>query len=154
MRKFSAIKSAVASKIKSFFKLSTLKKPPVLYKTFLFLLFGYLLIKVPFNLPNTILMPFYFLAALAGLRLYRIQNYKVYFLTQLGFLLITGYLLSIGPIYNLGEQFSSLVVSVHSILFLAAYSFFIFFIVFTIFNSIKSSKKQRNTFIIFQHYSG
>lgn len=128
--------------IKPFFKITALKKPMVLYTFFLILLLPFVLIEGVYASEKKgaaiAIITFYFLTALAGLLMYRFQEKKVHFLTQIGFL-------SIAEISLFSDSFGSFLLFIcdyHTILFLASYSYLIFFILFIFLNKIKPKKWQ------------
>ena len=79
------------------FKWPPLRKPVNIYVFVISLIF---LIAFIFSqgrehlLINQILLALYFLTALAGLWVYRVQGHPLYLLTQIGFFFSVGYLLS------------------------------------------------------------
>lgn len=95
---------------------------------------------------NQILLVLYFLTALAGLWVYRVQGHLLYLLTQIGFFFSVGYLLFFQPLTGIDTDSSPLGLYGHTVLFFASYGFLMFFWIFALLHSSTSIKIKQIIF--------
>ena len=95
---------------------------------------------------NQILLALYFLTALAGLWVYRVQGHPLYLLTQIGFFFSVGWLLLFGALTGIDTDSYPLGVYGHTVLFFASYGFLMFFWIFALLHSSTSIKIKQIIF--------